>query len=135
MTTGFTFLVLIHLTVVATQLFEQNKELIQELGLDRLGPAEPRSEILIIVPAYNEEQNIGQVLADLGAVQLPVDILVINDGSSDQTSKVARASGQARVPTAYPVTARARKHVMASQEAGAKYGLSQNNITSTAASA
>lgn len=97
MTTGFTFLVLIHLTVVATRLAEQNKELIQEMGLDRLGPSERRGEILVIVPAYNEELNIGKVLADLGTVQLPVDILVINDGSSDRTSKVARATGQARV--------------------------------------
>jgi len=100
MTTGFTFLVLIHLTVVASQLFEQNKELIQELGLDRLdrlGPAASRGEILVIVPAYNEELNIGSVLDDLKKVPLPVDILVINDGSSDQTSKVARATGQVRV--------------------------------------
>src|SRR6056297_2397933 len=33
MTTGFTFLVLIPLTVVVTRLSEQNKELIQEMGL------------------------------------------------------------------------------------------------------
>ncbi len=32
MTTGFTFLLLIHLTVVMTRLSEQNKELIQETG-------------------------------------------------------------------------------------------------------
>jgi hypothetical protein len=97
MTTGFTFLVLIHLTVVATQLSEQNKELIQEMGLDRLGPAALRGEILVIVPAYNEELNIGSVLDDLHKVRLAIDVLVIDDGSSDQTAKVARASGQARV--------------------------------------
>ncbi|MEJ2033466.1 MAG: DUF2304 domain-containing protein, partial [Deltaproteobacteria bacterium] len=44
MTTGFTFLLLIHITVVTTRLSEQNKELIQELGLGRLGQAPKRAD-------------------------------------------------------------------------------------------
>src|SRR5512145_2816396 len=60
MTTGFTFVLLIHLTVVLTRLSEQNKELIQELGLGRLAPVERGREVLVIVPAYNEEANIGR---------------------------------------------------------------------------
>ena len=93
MTTGFTFLLLIHLTVVATCLSEQNKELIQEMGLDRLGMPPRRADILVIVPAYNEEQTIGRVVDDLSRVELPHDVLVVNDGSTDRTSQVARAAG------------------------------------------
>jgi hypothetical protein len=97
MTTGFTFLVLIHLTVVITRLSEQNKEMIQEIGLGQCAPADRQAEILVIVPAYNEEQNIGKVIDDLGSIQLQADILVVNDGSVDATSSVAKATRRAQV--------------------------------------
>lgn len=97
MTTGFTLLLLVHLTVVLTRLSEQNKELIQELGLLRLAPGARGSEVLVIVPAYNEEGNIGAVIADLRSLPRPLDILVVNDGSLDGTGQAARASGVALV--------------------------------------
>ena len=97
MTTGFTFLLLIHLTVVMTRLFEQNKELIQEMGLGRLGPVPKHADVLVIVPAYNEAKSIAGVVEDLRGLDVPLDILVINDGSLDDTSARARATGQALV--------------------------------------
>ena len=97
MTTGFTFLLLIHLTVVLTRLSEQNKELIQELGLGRLAPRERGGEVLVIVPAWNEAANIAGVIADLRSLRAPLDILVVNDGSLDNTSRVARAAGRVEV--------------------------------------
>ncbi|MCP3175628.1 DUF2304 family protein [Desulfuromonas sp. KJ2020] len=97
MTTGFTFLLLIHLTVVVTRLSEQNKEMIQELGLNRLSFQPKEADLLVIVPAYNEAKAIGQVIEDLRSINLPLDILVVNDGSVDATSAQARASGVARV--------------------------------------
>lgn len=97
MTTGFTFLLLIHLTVVLTKLSEQNKELIQEMGLWRCESQKKGADILVIVPAYNEEENIGRVIEDLKKFALPVDILVVNDGSSDKTSQLARSFDRARV--------------------------------------
>jgi glycosyltransferase involved in cell wall biosynthesis len=54
-------------------------------------------KILIIVPAYNEEDNIGQVIHKLYAENKGWDILVINDASTDNTSAIARATGKARV--------------------------------------
>jgi hypothetical protein len=97
MTTGFTFLLLIHLTVVVTRLSEQNKELIQEMGLWQCSAPEKRAEILVIIPAYNEERNIANVIADLKSLDIVLDIVVINDGSRDRTSRIARSSGQAQV--------------------------------------
>jgi hypothetical protein len=91
MTTGFTFLLLIHLSVVISRLSEQNNELIQEMGLGRLEPGRKGSDILVIVPAYNEGKNIGGVIEDLKGLQLDLDILVVNDGSADDTSRMARA--------------------------------------------
>ena len=42
--------------------------------------------VLIIIPAMNEEESIGKVIAEVRA-ELPwVDILVVNDGSTDSTA-------------------------------------------------
>jgi hypothetical protein len=97
MTTGFTFLLLIHLTVVITRLSDQNRELIQEFGLGRLGTALKRAEILAIVPAYNEEKNILRVIEDLLSIDFVLDILVVNDGSADGTSQAAKSTGKVQV--------------------------------------
>ncbi|GMT50024.1 MAG: glycosyl transferase family 2 [bacterium] len=47
-------------------------------------------KVLIIVPAFNEEQNIAKVIDDIREQVDYVDILVVNDASRDQTSAVAR---------------------------------------------
>lgn len=50
-------------------------------------------KILVLIPAYNEEKNIMGVVQDLNNNFPGKDILLINDGSSDKTSKVARDLG------------------------------------------
>jgi glycosyltransferase involved in cell wall biosynthesis len=50
-------------------------------------------KILVIVPAYNEENSIGGVISDLMANFPGGDILVVNDGSQDGTSEIARKLG------------------------------------------
>jgi hypothetical protein len=97
MTTGFTFLMLIHISVVISRLSEQSNDLIQEMGLERLGARPKGADILVIVPAYNEAKAIGGVIEDLRGVEIPLDILVVNDGSADATSARARATGHALV--------------------------------------
>jgi len=97
MTTGFAFLMLIHLSVVITRLSEQNNELIQEMGLGRLGAGPKGADTLVIVPAYNEDENIARVIEDLKGAGLALDVLVVNDGSSDNTSQAALGTGRALV--------------------------------------
>lgn len=53
--------------------------------------------ILAIIPAYNEEKNINQVIRDIKKEELSLDILVINDGSFDRTGKIAEDSGATAV--------------------------------------
>jgi len=48
--------------------------------------------ILIIVPAYNEERSIGEVIEGVQRCLPQSDILVVNDGSTDRTSEKAKAS-------------------------------------------
>ncbi len=52
-----------------------------------------RSDTLVFVPAWNEEQSLPAVLAELRAVLPDADVLVIDDGSTDATASVARSCG------------------------------------------
>ncbi|WP_372452933.1 glycosyltransferase family 2 protein [Actinomadura parmotrematis] len=45
------------------------------------------------MPALNEEASIGGVLAELALCEPPVDVLVVDDGSSDNTAGAARDAG------------------------------------------
>lgn len=47
-------------------------------------------EVLVIIPSYNEELNIAGVLDGLLQYKEEVDILVVDDGSSDHTASIVR---------------------------------------------
>lgn len=50
-------------------------------------------KILIIIPAWNEAESLPSVIAEVRG-ELPLcDILVVNDGSTDDTERVALAAG------------------------------------------
>lgn len=51
------------------------------------------NKCLVIIPAYNEESSIGEVIEGIRRQQLDLDILVVNDGSSDSTERIARGCG------------------------------------------
>ncbi len=46
-----------------------------------------------IVPAFNEEANVGRVLDELRALDPGLDLVVVSDGSTDRTAEVAAARG------------------------------------------
>ena len=52
-------------------------------------------EVLIIIPAYNEEKNIGDVLDSLTQAGITefADILVVNDASTDATNARVKEKG------------------------------------------
>src|SRR4030043_2549 len=49
--------------------------------------------ILVIVPAFNEEQTLRGVLLGIRASLPRADILAVNDGSTDSTGSIIRAEG------------------------------------------
>ena len=49
--------------------------------------------LLVIVPAFNEEGAVGNVVADVNRVMPDVPVLVVDDCSSDATVTVARGAG------------------------------------------
>jgi len=52
---------------------------------------------LVVIPAYNEADTIVAVIESLAVVALELDILVVSDGSSDETVNLVRAGGRAVV--------------------------------------
>jgi glycosyltransferase involved in cell wall biosynthesis len=56
-----------------------------------------RQRIIAIVPAYNEAASLPHVVRDLRSSALDIDIVVVDDGSKDDTSAIARRLGVAVV--------------------------------------
>ncbi len=48
---------------------------------------------IAVVPAFNEERNIGPLLAELAALDPDLEVVVVSDGSTDRTAEVASAAG------------------------------------------
>jgi glycosyltransferase involved in cell wall biosynthesis len=57
--------------------------------------------VLIIIPAWNESASIADVIAEVRGELPAYDILVVNDGSTDDTERVALASGARVVSLPY----------------------------------
>jgi glycosyltransferase involved in cell wall biosynthesis len=57
------------------------------------GAAGAGSDTVVFIPAWNEEQNLPAVLGSLEAALPGVDVLVVDDGSTDRTAEVAREGG------------------------------------------
>jgi len=51
------------------------------------------ARVLVIVPAYNEAANVPVALADLAAHAGGADVVVVDDGSADETADAARTRG------------------------------------------
>ena len=49
------------------------------------------TDALVIIPTYNEADNIGQVMELVLAQSLPISILVVDDNSSDGTAELVRS--------------------------------------------
>lgn len=50
-------------------------------------------KILVIIPAYNEQDNILNTIADIKSNEKKIDYAVINDCSTDSTKEVLKSSG------------------------------------------
>ncbi|MGE8537780.1 MAG: glycosyltransferase family 2 protein [Acinetobacter sp.] len=50
-------------------------------------------KLSIVLPAKNESAAIGQTIAKIQQLQLAYEVIVVNDGSTDQTKQVAESAG------------------------------------------
>lgn len=60
-------------------------------------------EITVLLPAYNEELSIGETIARINKLYPEFEILVIDDGSTDDTMKVAIDAGAHVWPHPYNI--------------------------------
>jgi glycosyltransferase involved in cell wall biosynthesis len=51
------------------------------------------THVSVIIPAYNEGESIGSLVSTIRVLYPEFEIIVINDGSTDQTAKAAREAG------------------------------------------
>jgi glycosyltransferase involved in cell wall biosynthesis len=49
--------------------------------------------VLVVIPAWNEERSVGSVVAEVRAMNHDMDVLVVDDGSGDNTAAAAAAAG------------------------------------------
>ena len=61
---------------------------------------QPR-RLLIIIPAYNEEESLGRVIRQVRAAVSDAEIVVINDGSTDATPEIAEGYGAKLISLPY----------------------------------
>lgn len=61
----------------------------------------PQTPLLVIIPAFNEHESLPAVFADLRAHVPGAHVVVIDDGSTDNTSEVARSCGAAVLTLPY----------------------------------
>ena len=78
-----------------------------------------RSRILVILPAFNEAGNIAQTVREIRRCLPEVDVVVINDGSTDATAQVAREAGAIVLQMPYNVG------IGASVQTGFRYAAEQ----------
>lgn len=73
--------------------------MLDDLQKIKTGPHDPFMEagLSIVIPAYNEAESVGKVIQDLlttlKETKWPFEILVVDDGSSDDTRWQAEAAG------------------------------------------
>lgn len=77
-------------------------------------------KVLFVIPAYNEEENIGKVLKEIKKDVKYADILVINDCSKDNTEQIVLKNGVKCITMPFNV-----RYAMAVQT-GIKYAYENN---------
>jgi len=57
----------------------------------------PPARVLVVVPTYNERENIEELLRQVGAAAPAADVLIVDDGSPDGTAALVRSLELPRV--------------------------------------
>ena len=60
-----------------------------------------KNGILILIPAFNEQETIGQVIKNIRKADKEIDILVVDDGSTDNTAINAKNAGTQVITLAF----------------------------------
>lgn len=64
-----------------------------EAATDGTLPPAVEDRILVIMPAWNESESVGNTVTEVLGAVADADVLVVDDGSSDDTANIAEAAG------------------------------------------
>ncbi|PIR66346.1 MAG: hypothetical protein COU51_04425 [Parcubacteria group bacterium CG10_big_fil_rev_8_21_14_0_10_36_14] len=56
-----------------------------------------KAKIAVIVPAFNEEETVAGVVAAASASELVSEVIVVSDGSTDKTARLAKKNGATQI--------------------------------------
>ncbi len=76
--------------------------------------------IVAVVPAFDEEEAIGAVVAEIHAHDPAIDVVVVDDGSTDATAQAAKAAGAVVVSLPFNLG------IGAAVQTGFRYALEQD---------
>ncbi len=81
--------------------------------------------VLVVIPAYNEEESIGEVVKGVHRHMPLADIIVVDDGSSDNTSRrvIRSGAGLLRLPCNFGVGAALEVALRYAESMGYSYAL------------
>lgn len=81
---------------------------------------------LVIIPTYNEKENIANIIGAVFALPQPFHVLVVDDGSPDGTAQIVREL-QARIPGRLHLLERSEKSGLGTAYiAGFRWGLARD---------
>lgn len=63
------------------------------LGAPKFSPQPSKLSVTIVIPAWNEEDYIAATIESVLAQDYPLEIIVVNDRSTDRTSEIAKRYG------------------------------------------
>lgn len=69
------------------------QKVIETAVVEMYDEAPAKTRMLIVIPAYNEEESLGRVIRAIHEAVPDADIVVVNDGSADATAEVAAGHG------------------------------------------
>ncbi len=65
----------------------------EQFPFELADPKEVGVQTTVIIPAYNEEDNIAGVIDRINVLDLGLEILVVDDASTDKTTEIAKSKG------------------------------------------
>jgi len=53
----------------------------------------PDHSVSVVIPALNEERTVGDVVRGVKSLDIEIEVIVVDDGSTDRTAQVAKEAG------------------------------------------
>jgi len=84
------------------------------------------SDTLVIIPTYNEAHNIGRIIDRLMSLDLAPDVLIVDDGSPDNTSGIVKDKQNAYPNRIHIIEREGKLGLGTAYVSGFKYALSKD---------